>query len=37
VRGWSGRPWMAEPLMGGITNRNDRVAVDGEIFVVLIP
>jgi thiamine kinase-like enzyme len=37
VPGWIGRPRMAEPLSGGITNRNYRVAVDGEIFVVRIP
>ena len=37
VPGWSGRPRTAEPLAGGITNRNYRVAVDGEVFVVRIP
>src|SRR5438309_6987417 len=37
VRGWRGRPRTAEPLAGGITNRNYRVAVDGEVFVVRIP
>ncbi|TMC46238.1 MAG: hypothetical protein E6J25_00495 [Chloroflexi bacterium] len=37
VPGWSGRPRVAEPLAGGITNRNYRVAVDGEVFVVRIP
>ncbi len=37
VPGWNGRPRLAEPLMGGITNRNYRVAVDGEVFVVRIP
>ena len=37
VPGWIGRPRMTEPLTGGITNRNYRVAVDGEIFVVRIP
>jgi thiamine kinase-like enzyme len=37
VPGWSGRPRTAEPLEGGITNRNYRVAVDGEAFVVRVP
>jgi thiamine kinase-like enzyme len=37
VPGWHGRPRVAEPLPGGITNRNYRVAVDGEVFVVRIP
>ena len=37
VPGWRGRPRTAEPLTGGITNRNFRVAVDGEVFVVRIP
>src|SRR2546425_7114910 len=37
VPGWHGRPRTAEPLTGGITNRNYRVAVDGEVFVVRIP
>ncbi len=37
VPGWSGRPRTAEPLAGGITNRNYRVVVDGEVFVVRIP
>ena len=37
VPGWSGRPRTAEPLEGGITNRNFRVAVDGESFVVRVP
>src|SRR3989442_6295497 len=35
--GWQGRPWRAEPFTGGITNRNYRVAVDGEVFVVRVP
>jgi thiamine kinase-like enzyme len=34
VPGWSGRDVTAEPLPGGITNRNFRVEVDGEPFVV---
>src|SRR2546427_10766831 len=37
VPGGQGRPRTAEPLTGGITNRNYRVAVDGEVFVVRVP
>ena len=37
VPGSQGRPRTAEPLTGGITNRNYRVAVDGEVFVVRVP
>jgi thiamine kinase-like enzyme len=37
VPGWRGRRRTAEALAGGITNRNYRVAVDGEIFVVRVP
>ena len=37
VPGWAGRPRRVEPLSGGITNRNYRVDVDGEAFVVRIP
>ena len=37
VPGWRGRPRVTEPLAGGITNRNYRVAIDGEVFVVRIP
>ena len=37
VPGWLGRPRTTEPLTGGITNRNYRVAVDDEVFVVRIP
>ena len=37
VPGWRGRPRTAEPLAGGITNRNYRVAVDHEVFVVRVP
>src|ERR1700736_5439963 len=37
VPGWIGRPRTAEPLTGGITNRNYRVTVDAESFVVRIP
>jgi thiamine kinase-like enzyme len=37
VPGWLGRPRTTEPLEGGITNRNFRVAVGGETFVVRIP
>jgi len=34
VPGWAGRDLDVEPLPGGITNRNFRVEVDGEPFVV---
>ncbi|HTG48113.1 MAG TPA: choline/ethanolamine kinase family protein [Actinomycetota bacterium] len=37
VPGWSGRPLTAEPLEGGITNRNYLVTVDGERFVLRVP
>src|SRR2546429_5032774 len=37
VPGWHGRPRTAEPLTGGTTNRNYRVAVDHEVFVVRVP
>src|SRR5437879_2255208 len=37
VPSWAGRPRTVEPLGGGITNRNYRVAVDGDVFVVRIP
>jgi len=37
VPGWAGRPRTVEPLRGGITNRNYRVEVDGDVFVVRIP
>src|SRR2546422_891781 len=37
VPGWHGRPRTAEPLTGGITNRNYRVAGDCEGFVVRVP
>src|SRR2546427_12283159 len=37
VPGWQGRPRAAGPLTGGITNRNDRGAVDGEGFGVRVP
>ena len=37
VPGWAGRTRTVEPLGGGITNRNYRVAVDGDVFVVRIP
>jgi thiamine kinase-like enzyme len=36
VPGWAGRDIVAEPLPGGITNRNFRVEVDGQPFVVRI-
>jgi thiamine kinase-like enzyme len=37
VPGWAGRPRVAEPLAGGITNRNYRIAIDNEAFVVRVP
>jgi thiamine kinase-like enzyme len=37
VPGWVGRPRVAEPLTGGITNRNYRIAVGDELFVVRVP
>src|SRR5260370_17355356 len=37
VPGWAGRPRKVEPLSGGITNRNYRVEVDGDVFVGRIP
>src|ERR1700687_4600931 len=37
VPGWAGRTRTVEPLGGGITNRNYRVAVDGDVFVIRIP
>ena len=37
VPGWAGRPRVAEPLTGGITNRNYRIAIDHEAFVVRVP
>jgi thiamine kinase-like enzyme len=37
VPGWAGRPRTIEPLGGGITNRNYRVEVDGDVFVVRVP
>ncbi|HEY0493287.1 MAG TPA: phosphotransferase [Candidatus Dormibacteraeota bacterium] len=37
IPGWAGRPRSAHPLSGGITNRNYRVALGAEIFVVRIP
>src|ERR671911_1189752 len=35
--GWAGHDVRAEALGGGITNRNFRVDVDGETFVVRLP
>ncbi|MGQ0832100.1 MAG: phosphotransferase [Microthrixaceae bacterium] len=35
--GWAGRARAIEPLEGGITNRNYRVTIDGERFVVRAP
>jgi thiamine kinase-like enzyme len=37
VPGWAGRPRSVEALEGGITNRNYKVTVDGESFVVRAP
>ncbi len=36
-RVWPGRAVEAEPLAGGITNRNFKVSLDGEAYVVRIP
>src|SRR5438132_535591 len=36
IPGWTGRVDSVEPLEGGITNRNYRVVVAGETFVVRI-
>jgi thiamine kinase-like enzyme len=36
ARVWPGRTVALEPLAGGITNRNFKVAVDGEAFVLRI-
>jgi thiamine kinase-like enzyme len=33
---WPGRPLKLEPLGGGITNHNFKVAVDGQLFVLRI-
>jgi thiamine kinase-like enzyme len=33
---WPGRPLALEPLGGGITNRNFKVALDGDVFVLRI-
>jgi thiamine kinase-like enzyme len=37
VPGWSGKVQQVEPLDGGITNRNYRVLVGDEAFVVRVP
>lgn len=37
VPGWAGRTRTIEPLGGGITNRNFRVVVGGDVFVLRIP
>src|ERR1700675_5216454 len=37
VPGWAGRSRTVEPLGGGITNRNYRVEVDADVFVIRIP
>jgi thiamine kinase-like enzyme len=36
ARVWPGRAFEVEPLGGGITNHNFKVAVDGELFVLRI-
>ncbi len=36
ARIWPGRPVAVEPLGGGITNRNFRIDVDGESFVLRV-
>ena len=37
VPGWAGRVRQVDPLEGGITNRNYRVLVGDEAFVVRVP
>ena len=37
IPGWAGRPRVEQPLSGGITNRNYRVQLGAETFVVRIP
>jgi thiamine kinase-like enzyme len=37
IPGWAGRRRIEQPLRGGITNRNYRVQLGAEIFVVRIP
>jgi len=37
IPGWAGRQRIEQPLSGGITNRNYRVQLGAEIFVVRIP
>ena len=37
VPGWAGHVRMVEPLSGGITNRNFKVAVGDDIYVVRLP
>src|SRR5205823_11457665 len=36
IPGWSGSDVLVTPLVGGITNQNYRVDVDGETFVLRI-
>ena len=37
IPGWAGKPRTEQPLSGGITNRNYRVQLGPELFVVRIP
>jgi len=37
IPAWAGRPVTAQPIAGGLTNRNFRVAVDGVPHFVRIP
>ena len=37
IPGWAGRQRMVQPLSGGITNRNYRVQLGTDIFVVRVP
>ena len=37
IPGWAGRPRIEQPLSGGTTNRNYRVQLGAETFVVRIP
>jgi len=37
IPGWAGRQRIEQPLSGGVTNRNYRVQLGAEVFVVRIP
>ncbi|GAC1513785.1 MAG: phosphotransferase family protein [Candidatus Dormibacteraceae bacterium] len=37
IPGWAGHPRSEEPLSGGITNRNYRIQLGNDVFVVRIP